>query len=319
MKRLHELQLVNRLQKLAGSPAHSGGGLRLRAGIGDDCAVFSASRTHDLLITTDLFIEDIHFRRGWQPAHAVGHKVLARGLSDIAAMGGTPRLALLSMALPRRTTQRWIDEFLDGFLSLAARHAVTLAGGDTGSSPGGFMADIIVVGEAPSGRTVMRSGARPGDGIWVTGTLGGAAVELRRLRATGKPATRGTANPYFYPQARIEAGEYLRSHRLASAMMDITDGLSIDLFRLSTASGVGAVIDAAAVPRGRGASLREALHGGDDFELLFTVPPTKSAKLPASIGGAPLTRIGTITQEHSLRITRNGRPRALPVRGYQHF
>jgi thiamine-monophosphate kinase len=156
-RRLHELELVNRLQTLAGrgSRPSATGTLRLRTGIGDDCSVFSASRTHDLLVTTDLFIEDVHFRRAWQSAHSVGHKVLTRGLSDIAAMGGVPRLAFLSLALPRKTSQRWIDEFLEGFLALARQHEVVLAGGDTGSSPHGFLADIIVVGETP--RAVRRT------------------------------------------------------------------------------------------------------------------------------------------------------------------
>lgn len=318
--RLHELQFVERLRVLAGTDARpQPGSLRLRTGIGDDCAVLGASSRQDLLVTTDLFMEEIHFRRQWQSANSVGHKVLTRGLSDIAAMGGKPRLAFLSVAIPPRTTQRWVDGFLAGFLSLAKQYSVILAGGDTGSSPSGFMADIIVMGEAPRGRAIMRSGAKPGDEIWVSGTLGGAAAELRQLRRSGRPIARGSANPYFYPQARIAVGQYLRTRGLATAMMDITDGLSIDLFRLSQASGVGAELDGESIPRGREAELDDSLHGGDDFELLFTVPGKLRGKVPAAIGGVTLTRVGRITRQRRLLIRQNGKARALSVKGYQHF
>ena len=349
--RLHEIELVERLGKLAGGArvaprAVSGaasGALRLRQAIGDDCAVFSAGGAQDLLVTTDLFIEDVHFRRAWQPAHSIGHKVLTRGLSDIAAMGGTPRLAFLSLALPRKTTQRWIDEFLRGFLTLANRYSVVLAGGDTGSSPHGFMADIIVVGEVPRGKAVLRSGARAGDAVWVSGKLGGAALDLARLRRlsgksggqadskSNKTKESGAANPYFFPQARVAVGEYLRTHTLASAMMDITDGLSLDLLRLTRASGVGAVVDEADVPRavsstataGKGTASRTALsaalHGGDDFELLFTVPSRMARHVPKAINGVPLSRIGRITKQPGVRIASKGVTRPLAARGYQHF
>jgi thiamine-monophosphate kinase len=325
--RLHEIEFVDRLRRLA-KPTGSAGSrkaLRLRHGIGDDCAVLSANASTDLLITTDLFIEDVHFRRAWQSAHSVGHKVLTRGLSDIAAMGGSPRFAFLSLALPRATTQRWVDNFLDGFLALAKQHHVVLVGGDTGSSPHGFLADIIVVGEVLAGSAILRSGARAGDEIWVTGQLGGAAAELSRLRNNGKAAVKSSAkrragsNPYFYPQARVEIGASLRTAGVASAMMDISDGLSTDLLRLTQASDTGAIIEEAAIPRAAGATLSQALHGGDDFELLFTVRPGTTKKLSHVINNMPLTRIGTITKHRGLRLTRKGVERPLTVRGYQHF
>lgn len=323
--RLREIQFVEHLRTLAAKSAraHGGGELKLNQGIGDDCAIFSAGRSHDFLVTTDLFVEEIHFRREWQPAHSVGHKVLTRGLSDIAAMGGTPRLAFLSVALPRRTTQRWINDFLEGFLALAAEHSVMLAGGDSGSSPGGFMADIVLIGEVPRGTAVMRSTARAGEDIWVSGKLGGAAAQLQQLRSTAQGRARhrkpGTSNPYFYPQARVEAGQALRSMKLASAMMDLSDGLSLDLLRLTKASGVGAMLEARAIPRAHDASLDGALDGGDDFELLFTVPAAKSKKVPRQIGGVPLTRIGEITRRQRVCIVSAGVERPLPPRGYQHF
>ena len=320
--RLHEITLIERLRRLAGMRKRSEkqSSLKLLQGIGDDCAVARHSRTHDLLVTTDLFIEDIHFRRAWQSAGSVGHKVLTRGLSDIAAMGGTPRLAFLSFALPRTTNQRWVDSFLKGFLSLARQHNVTLAGGDTSSSPAGFMADIIVLGDVPKGQAVMRSGARAGDEIWVTGKLGGAAFALANLSAGKRVSSgRSSSNPYFFPQARVHVGEYLRSRRLASAMMDLSDGLSIDLLRLCKTSETGAIIDEKAIPTPRLTPMQYALDGGDDFELLFTVPAKKTHLMPEAVDGISLTRIGIITATAGLRIVRNGKERLLPTRGYQHF
>jgi thiamine-monophosphate kinase len=308
--------------------------MRLRRGIGDDCAVISIAPSsdarrsdsrrsdsrNDLLVTTDLFLEGIHFRREWQPPSSVGHKVLARGLSDIAAMGGTPRYAFLSLALPKQTPAKWVDEFLRGLLELAETSGVALAGGDTSASRSGVVADIMVIGEVPRNTAVLRSGARPGDEIWVTGRLGGAALALAGLRKQGKRSSAGpTLQPLFYPQPRLRIGRALRERNLASAMIDLSDGLSIDLARLCKESGVGARVEEAAIPRSARTPLDCALHGGEDFELLFTVRSERTRLLPRRIGGVPLTRIGRIIRGRKLELMRGGKVLPLPVLGFEHF
>lgn len=321
---MNERQFTDLLKQRA---ARRAAGMRrsgLRQGIGDDCAVLAHTRQRDLLVTTDLFLEGIHFRRNWQEPASLGHKALARGLSDIAAMGGTPRYAFLSLGLPRKTRQRrdqrWIDEFLEGFFRLAAQSKVVLAGGDTGSSAGGFLADVVVVGEVPRGQAILRSGTRPGDEIWVTGALGTAALGLAVLKR-GKKLRRSYAafQAFCHPEPRLGIGQYLLRRKLASAMIDLSDGLSIDLARLCEASGVGARLDAASLPRLPQTPLRDALHGGEDLELLFTVPPKRSPQLPRSIGGIPLTRIGQIISERRLWLIQGKRKRPLPILGFQHF
>lgn len=295
-------------------------GWTLRQGIGDDCAVLSGTGQTDLLVTTDLLLEDIHFRRNWQAPDSLGHRTLARGLSDIAAMGGTPRYAFLSLGLPPGTATRWIDQFFVGLLRLAASSKVLLAGGDTATSRSGIVADIMVLGEAQRGKALRRSNARPGDEIWVSGSLGGAAAALELLRRGKKVGRRSTRlQPLLYPQPRLALGRLLSRRGLATAMMDLSDGLSLDLSRLCEASGVGARIEAEAVPRLRQTSLERALHGGEDYELLFTVSPDRAAKVPRRVQGLKLTRIGKIIGGHRLRLLRAGREEQLPVLGFQHF
>ena len=330
---MHERQFIDLLKRRAtprpGRNALSG----LRQGIGDDCAVLAYTRHKDLLVTTDLFLEGIHFRRSWQQPDSLGHKALARGLSDIAAMGGTPRFVFLSLAVPRRNAAKsgktgkkatkWLDDFLAGFLDLAARSKVVLAGGDTGASAAGLFADVVVVGEVPRDRAVLRSGARPGDEIWVSGRLGTAAVGLAAFQRKKKlEPSHAAFQAFCYPKPRLRIGSYLRRRKLASAMMDLSDGLSIDLARLCEASRVGAEIDAANLPCLAEASLNDALHGGEDFELLFTVPSeirARSRKLPRSLDGVPLTRIGRITSGRRLSLIQGNRKQPLPILGFQHF
>jgi len=320
--KLTERQFVEKLRRAARRRmgASTRRGLHLRQGIGDDCAVLSGAGKYDLLITTDLMLEGVHFRREWQQADSLGHKVLARGLSDIAAMGGIPRHAFLSLALPRGTDFRWVDQFFAGLFRLAESNGVTLAGGDTAASMSGVVADIVVIGEAPRRKAILRSGARPGDEIWVTGVLGGAAAGLDLLRQGKRIARRTqTLRPLFYPQPRLSIGRWLSRRGLASAMMDLSDGLSIDLARLCQASGVGACIDADAIPRLRRTPLEYALHGGEDFELLFTVSARRAGKIPTQVEGARLTRIGQIQRGRRLRLIRAGREEVLPVLGFEHF
>jgi thiamine-monophosphate kinase len=295
----------------------------IAAGIGDDCAILQVHADDQTLVTTDFSLEGVHFRREWHPAEVVGHRCLTRGLSDIAAMGGNPIAAFLSLALPQRLPQSWINQFLKGFLKLADRFHVTLAGGDTAQSPGGILADIVVIGSVPKGKAIRRSGARPGDQIYVTGALGGAAATLKLLFAGRK--LRSVDLPiHFHPTPRIEIGRFLLEKGLAAAMIDLSDGLSTDLGHICEESGVGAEIQASAIPRAslgkpsRTVELEFALNGGDDYELLFTAPPEK--RVPSKIAGIPITRIGRITREKPiLLVNANGVASKLKPRGWEHF
>jgi len=302
---------------------HSAAWSRNRAviqGIGDDCAILRLKPGFELLVTTDLCLEDVHFRRAWHPAAAVGHRCLTRGLSDIAAMGGEPLACFLSLGLPEDLPQSWINGFQRGLLALAERFTVQLAGGDI-SSARQITADIVVAGQVPTGKAVLRSGARPGDGIYVTGSLGGSASTLRQLFA-GKKLKPGKSNPHFYPTPRLEVGKWLRKHRLATAMLDISDGLSVDLAHICGESGVAAIVSSNKIPIGKSAGLELALHGGEDYELLFT--SRKQARVPARIGGIQITEIGEIRNptDYSSAIQimgDNGKVRRLPQRGWEHF
>jgi thiamine-monophosphate kinase len=298
---------IDRIRRLAGKPHGSG----IVLGIGDDCAIFrQPGAAEDLFFTTDMLIEDVHFRRETHRPEDAGWKALARGLSDIAAMGASPRFCLVSLALAPCPDSKWVNAFYRGLLRLAAREKIVLAGGDLGQASQ-LMCDIVVCGSAPRGTALRRSGARPGDAIYVSGALGGSALGLHLLaanRRTGKAVTR-----HLRPQPRIALGRFLREQIRATAAMDLSDGLSLDLHRLCAASGLSGVIQAP--PLFPGASLHQALHGGEDYELLFTARPR--TKVPATFEGLPLTRIGTM---------RRGRPGAvfldnapLPPLGYDHF
>jgi thiamine-monophosphate kinase len=299
-------------------------------GIGDDCAVLRLrpgheSRGPEVLVTTDFTLEGIHFRRDWHPPESVGHRCLARGLSDIAAMGGEPVAAFLSIALPRNLPQAWVGRFVRSLISLGERFGVTLAGGDTAESPNGILADIIVVGTAPKGKAVLRSGAKPGDRIFVSGELGGSAAAVLQMRARPKKKLNPRDYPrHFYPEPRVELGRILREKGLASAMIDTSDGLSTDLAHLCEESGVGAELESALIPRAsvgkpaREVDLDLALHGGEDYELLFTARPGK--RVPKQIAGVALTHIGVITRPRII-LLRNlkGVAYQLEPRGWEHF
>jgi thiamine-monophosphate kinase len=347
-----ERALIAAIQKRA-ITGMRGGGL-VRIGMGDDCAVLRARPGHEIVVTTDLFLESVHFRRDWHTPESAGHRCLARGLSDLAAMGAEPLAAFLSMAVPvelavpsaalesglrgaRKTSrsgtsaQTWISRFLDGLFALADAARIPLAGGDTAQAPpfpapgsrrkplpgagsSFFVADIVLLGRVPAGEPLLRSGARAGDGIYVTGSLGGAAAELellrrnqrKRLRALRAPVP-GTHHPHLYPEPRLAVGRRLRG--LASAAIDLSDGIATDLNHLCEASRLCAVLDADSLPihplaqAGSSApdlapdlaldmALGVALRGGEDYELLFTVPAYE--RVPRSIGGTPIHRIGTM-------------------------
>lgn len=291
-------------------------------GIGDDCAILRLQPPSELLVTTDFTLEGVHFRREWHPPEVVGCRCLTRGLSDIAAMGGEPVAAFLSLALPRATPQPWVDRFFSGLLELANEFRITLAGGDTAQSPKGILADIVVVGTVPKGKAIRRSGTRDGDQIYVTGALGGSAAALSQLRKAGGKLSAAGFERHFRPMPRIAQGRLLRQRGLASAMIDLSDGLSTDLAHICEESRVGAEIEAAAIPLAavgkskRRVSLDQALHGGEDYELLFT----SSTPIPAVLAGVPVTRIGRITRKAGLALVfENGDKEELKVRGWEHF
>ena len=294
-------------------------------GIGDDCAVLRLPGAYESLVTTDFTLEGIHFRRDWHAPESVGHRCLTRGLSDIAAMGGKPVAAFLSLALPQDLPQYWVRRFARGLTRLAQKYGVILAGGDTAESPDGILADIIVVGSVPRGKAILRSGARPGDRIFVSGELGGSAAAVVAMRAepTKKVTTQSYAR-HFYPEARIELGATLRKRHLASAMIDTSDGLSTDISHICEESGVGAEVEAVLLPRAKvGKPVRDvgldlALHGGEDYELLFTVPSGK--RVPAKLAGVALTEIGRITRSRKV-ILRDAKDtgHVLKARGWEHF
>lgn len=263
----------------------------VRLGIGDDCAVLKPLPGNELVVTTDFCLEGRHFRRDWHTAESAGHRCLARGLSDVAAMGARPVAAFLSLALPRGFDQAWLAGFLRGWEALAAEFGVELAGGDTGEAAGdGVLADVVVIGTIERMKSMRRSGARIGDQIFVTGTLGGSNAELEAMRK-GRPWA-FAIRPQSFPVPRIAAGMALVKRELATACMDLSDGLSTDLRRLCEASKVRAIVDRTALPLGEGATVEQALHGGEDYELLFTA--MAGVKMPKQIAGVAITRIGTM-------------------------
>ena len=341
-----ELALLSRIR--ARAPGARGG--RLRLGIGDDCALLAIAAGEELAITTDLSIDGRHFRLQWHPPESIGHRVLARGLSDLAAMGARPVAAFLSLGAPRALVagaaaarhgvdgrvRSWIDRFLDGFLALARAHRTPLAGGDLAESPVA-VADIVLAGAVPRGRALLRSAARPGDTLYVTGALGGAAVGLERLAKSVPGEGRGRAAGggigrlpgklaelaarHLYPQPRVAQGFLLARRGVAAAAIDLSDGLSTDVAHLCRESGVAAEIDAAALPLSPGATLEQALHGGEDYELLFAARP--GTRVPRQIAGVAISRVGRIVRQRKgiPQITLLGPRGAAPLeaRGWEHF
>jgi thiamine-monophosphate kinase len=325
-----EKALIAQVRRLAKPATNSA----VLTGIGDDSAVLRllprsgrgrGSGEKDILVTTDFTLEGIHFRRDWHPAESVGHRCLARGLSDIAAMGGEPVAAFLSLALPRDLPQSWVNRFARGLIRLAERYSVTLAGGDTAESPNGILADIVVLGSVPKGKAVLRSGARPGDDIYVSGELGGSAAAVERMRKKPKRKLNpGEYSRHFFPEPRVELGRILREKGFASAMIDTSDGLSTDLAHICEESGVGAELEAESIPRAsegkpsREVDLQFALHGGEDYELLFTAPPAK--RIPSRIAGVPVTQIGHITRGGKISLRNaGGVAYELQPQGWEHF
>lgn len=298
---MRETDLIALIRRL-----NSGRAPGLVEGIGDDCAILRPRPGEDLLVTTDFLLEDVHFGRQTHTAADCGWKALARGLSDIAAMGGTPRYAFVSLALAPWAGLYWVRGFYRGLNSLARRHGVVVAGGDL-SGAGKLVCDIVVLGSVKRGRALRRGGAKPGDRLYVTGLLGGSALGLETRQ--GQAWKR-----HLRPEPRIGAGLELASRLRASACMDLSDGLALDLFRLSTESGCAAELHGG-LPVFPGATLAQALSGGEDYELLFAAPAGR--RMPVAIAAVPVTEIGRCVQGTPGHILFAGKP--LPASGWDPF
>ncbi len=307
-----EEAVIRQIQRAASRVTSS----RVRIGIGDDTAVLRPTVAgRELLLTTDQIIENTHFTMGHHPPRALGYKTLARGLSDIAAMGGTPLCFLLSLALPESLRQTWLRHYIQGMFQLSGTHKVPCVGGDVARS-NRFGADITVAGEVPPAGALTRNGAQSGELLYVSGSLGGSALGLAKLLANAK-AGGAAVDRHLLPEPRLDLGRFLREKLKASAAMDLSDGLSADLDRLARASKVRLEVDSAAVPVFPGASVEQALHGGEDYELVFTV--NEGARVPASVGGVRLSCIGRVLRGQGVHVkTARGIERLKPG-GFQHF
>lgn len=303
-------------------------------GPGDDAAVVKPPRGLREVLTTDALVEGVHFDRAFVPADAVGHRSLAVNLSDLAAMGAGPRAVLLSLALPGDLTAAFLDGFLDGFLAHAAAHRAAVIGGNITRTPGPLVINVTAIGTVKPRRALTRSGARPGDEIYVTGWVGDAATGLAMLRGAGDMAATlesACVARYLRPEPRLRAGLQLSHYDAASSCVDLSDGLADGLRQLAQASGVGIDVDAAALPISQASrawheasgtdALTAALAGGDDYELLFTVRPRHRGRLRGArrrIGDLPITRIGVATRSLELVLRDASGSRALPP-GFEHF
>jgi len=316
-----EDELLRRIEAPFRAP--QGGGVGLS--IGDDAALWHCKRGFQTVLTCDWFLEGTHFLKRLHPPASVGWKCLARAVSDVAAMGGRPCCFLLSLALPARSTGAWLRGFLRGLGRAIRTFDCPLVGGDT-TRQDRILISIFVIGETPKGEAVLRSGAQPGDRLYASGRLGEAELgwrELQRQRSPSRPTSKALLK-HLYPQPRLALAQWLRRNRLASAMMDLSDGLSTDLPRLCEASGVGATIELPLLPlAGPGETdeaVDRAVHGGDDYELLFTVRPSDERRLPKRYGGVPLTRIGLISKGRKiLSVTGRGETKPLRSGGWDPF
>jgi len=297
-------------------------------GIGDDAAVVEPERNRLEVLTTDCQVEDVHFDQTFVGAADIGHKALAVNLSDLAAMGAAPRVALLSLVLPPALPVASVDALVESMAALAARARIAIVGGNIARSPGPLIVDVTVTGSVHRRRVLTRAGARAGDDLYVSGALGGAAAGLRMLSAFATSAlrrdelaTNGCVMRYRRPEARTRFGMLLGRNRAARACVDLSDGLADGIRQLGEASGLGAIIDADALPIEEGATLLDALAGGEDYELLFAVSPRMRSRLKNAMrlaGGLAVTRIGRFTADRAMLLHRSGSTEELPT-GFEHF
>jgi thiamine-monophosphate kinase len=334
LRTLGEFGLVERLaRKLAARSAASCAG-SLTLGIGDDAALLQPPPGTEVVATMDALVEEVHFRRDWSPPQDLGWKALAVNLSDLGAMGARPLGALISLAVPPEVEVRWIDRLYEGLADCAAEYGCPLVGGDTVRSPRHVAISVTALGTVLAGRAVRRSGARLGDRVCVTGVLGdsGAGLALLERGETGRGTdNRAVLEWHRRPRPPAEAGAVLAERGLATAMMDLSDGLAADLRRLARASGVGARIEEQRLPISDAArqaaehlgvdAVRWALHGGEDYQLLFTVAPERFADVPPALGplGVTATVIGEITRRGILLAGNGGKARPLRPEGFSHF
>ena len=311
-KQQNEDALLGKIWDSFRSSPGRGAGRSVSLGIGDDAALFCPKHGHEIILTCDWFLEGTHFLPKKHPPDAVGWKCLARAVSDIAAMGGAPRCFLLGLALPETRTGRWLDVFLGGLRRASGKLQCALAGGDT-TRRDEILINITVLGEVLAGRSVLRSEARANDVLYVSGRLGEAELGLRMVRRNEGAASKKDrlTRKHLYPEPRLALGQWLAKKDVATAMIDLSDGLSTDLSRLCSASAVGALLEKVKIPQVRTPDvalkhghdpLQLALHGGDDYELLFTVSARKTKLLPKAFQGVRLTAIGKITQEQDLLV-----------------
>jgi len=301
----------------------------VRIGIGDDCAVLELPAGQVLLTSNDLLIEEVHFRADWSDWRALGGKCVSVNVSDVAAMGGSPRHLYLGLAIPATMDMDDLDAFLEGFLEAASEYGAVLVGGDTCRSPGPLMISVTVEGAAPADQVITRSGARPGDAVYVSGTLGDSALALQQLKS-GRSVADELAHRHHWPQARVALGRALAEAQLPSAMIDVSDGVLADLGHILDASAVGARLEQAQFPLSPAfhqalaeepALFELALCGGEDYELLFTVPVGKEHLLAALVTDVPVTRIGTVTEAEQglLLVDEAGELRSVKAKGFNHF
>ena len=300
--------------------------------IGDDCAVLPKDSKTDLVITTDLLIENIDFRLEWSKPEFIGHKALAVSLSDVAAMGAIPVWSMISLGVPKRVWKTdFVEKFYDGYLKLAKKFNVELIGGDVSKTPDKIVIDSIAAGETKKGKAVLRSGAKVGDLIFVTGKLGGAAIGLNLLESGEKfekSKYKKLLLRQLAPNPQTEIGQILGAKNLAISMIDLSDGLSSDLFHLCQNSKVGAKIFAEKVPtetnnskfKIQNTKLDFALNGGEDFELLFTVNPKKIFQVKKYLEKHKISHIGEVTANTEIiELAADKKIVFLQPKGFRHF
>jgi thiamine-monophosphate kinase len=312
---LGELALIERIRaRIPQAPPY------VVIGIGDDAAVLEPERNALEVLTTDCQVEGIHFDFAFVSPADIGHKALAVNLSDLAAMGALPRVALLSLVLPPAWPVAHVDALVDGMIALAQRARISIVGGNIARSPGPLIVDVTVIGSVHRRRILTRSAARAGDELYVTGSLGGSAAGLRRL-AQNPASTDIVVDRYRRPEPRTRFGLMLGRNQAARACIDLSDGLADGVRQIGNASGLGAIIDAGALPLEDGATLRDALSGGEDYELLFAVSPRQRSRLTSVrrlVKDLSVTRIGRLTSDRTLLLGRDGSTEALPA-GFSHF
>lgn len=338
-KKISDLGEFGLIERIAARVAGAAGVI---TGIGDDAAVTAPAPAMQLLTSTDMLLEDVHFRRRWHDPHRLGRKSLAVSISDIAAMGAQPRWALLSLAVPAGLPLDFLDEFTSGFLAMAAEHGVALIGGDTCSSRSGLVISVTIMGEQLPERILRRCGAQPGHDIWVTGTLGDAAMGLKMLESDSSPSALlsadGTAGDGYLisrlldPTPRVSVGLALAESGLVSAMIDISDGILADFGHIAEQSAVGGSIRLDDLPLSPAFRLRAekfpefpyqlALSGGEDYELCFTAPAENREKIVDCVKkcGVKATPVGIVSSLPGVvAVGTDGNPFSVPDKGFNHF